>query len=163
MNKKNLVFCCLVLCVFAVIYVVYPGDKKQIRTHLESLAVCGSSTVAEPMLETVKKVKRAAKLCPAPFRVTFNAMEIDRDFSQKEFTDHFVMLKKKTAGTTFTFTDVSVVLGDDDTAEVQATLLLEGKSRGDRFTDAYETLLTAEKKEGGWRFSSVKIVEFMQQ
>ncbi len=145
------------------VYCMLPSDEKTIHKNLKTLAEYGSSRVEEPMLETIKLAGLSAKLCSTPFRVRFEAMRIERVLGEKELKNHIIMVKKKTEGTTFRFADIQIRFPGENTAEVKATLQLDGNLRGDSFTDAYETVFTLEKSSGEWLFSSLQVVEFIKR
>ena len=90
-------------------------------------------------------------------------MKIDREFSQKELTDRLLMMKKRLPGTEFNFHDIVIDIAGGDRAEVITTLRIVGTIVDEQITDAYEIHITAEKKDGGWLFSSFTVVEFMKK
>ncbi len=102
-------------------------------------------------------------MCSDPCAVQFLSFSIDRDFDRKELTDHILMMKKTLPTTRFTFHDTSIAFPEENRAAITTTLRLTGKIANDRFTDAYEFDIGAEKIEGKWLFSSFTVVEFMEQ
>jgi hypothetical protein len=152
----------ILLVVGGVIFFL-PGDEKKIRTNLTSLAEYCSSEKEEPVLETLQKAALAAKLCTDPCTVKFETFKIDREFSQKELTDRFLMMKKRLPNTSFSFHDTVIDIVDDNRAEVITTLRINGKIVDQQFTDAYELDIMVDKKDGDWRFSSFTVVEFMKK
>ncbi len=161
MNKKILAVVVLLVLVGAIF--LWPSDEKEINDHLTSLAESCSSQKAEPVLETLKKVTLAAKLCTDPCTVHIESLKKDRAFSRKELTDNFLMLKKRLPNTEFSFHDTVIDIVGDDRAEVTTTLRLNGKIVDDQFTDAYELNISVEKMDGDWLFSSFTVVEFMKK
>jgi len=152
-----------ILFVFSGTIFFWPSDEKKIRRNLSSLAEYCSSVNQEPVLETLQKSARAAKLCTAPCRVKIESFKIDQDFSQKEIADHILMMKKRHSNTDFNFYDTVVDIVADDRAEIITTLRLNGKTVDEQFSDAYEMNITIDKKDGVWRFSSFTVVEFMKK
>ncbi len=145
------------------LYLLLPGDEKKIRKNLDSLAEYCSSSAKEAPIAALKNVMLAGKLCSYPCRVQVESFKISRDFSKKEFSDHLLMLKKMTLDTHFSFHDTAIDFPMDDTAELVSTLRLNGKTKDNRFTDAYELNIQAEKINGDWFFSSFTVVEFMER
>jgi hypothetical protein len=89
--------------------------------------------------------------------------KIDREFRQKELNDRFLMMKKRLPNTSFSFHDTVIDIVDDNRVEVITTLRINGKIVDQQFTDAYELDIMVDKKDGGWRFSSFTLVEFMKK
>ena len=160
--QKKYLLIIILLFVGAAIYFL-PSDEKQIRGHLDSLAEYCSSAQGEPVIETLKKATQAAKLCTAPCAVQIESVNIDRELSLKEISDHILMMKKRLVNTTFSFHDTSVVFPIDNFAEIVTTLRLNGETVGQQFTDAYEVKISVVKKDGSWLFSSFEVVEFMEK
>jgi len=161
-NPKLLLFLAILLIAGGGVLFL-PGDEKKIRKNLTSFAEYCSSIKGEPVLETLQKTARAAKLCTDPCRVQIDSFKIDREFSQKELTDHILMMKKRLPSTSFSFHDTVVNILGDDKGDVSTTLRLNGKTADGKFTDAYEINITAEKKDGSWLFSSFTVVEFIEK
>lgn len=163
MNKQKMfLLLAIFLLVGGAIYLL-PSDEKKIRNNLESLAEYCSSVKEEPVMETMKKVALAAKLCTDPCKVYVESFKVDREFSQKEISDQFLMLKKRLSDTRFSFKDTVVEIPSEGRAEVITTLRLNGESVDGRFTDAYEINITLDKQGGDWLFSSFNVVEFMKK
>jgi hypothetical protein len=160
--NKNIIILLLLIAATAT-FLLLPGDEKQIRSNLDSLAEYCSSPSEETAIAAIKKVALAGKLCSNPCMVQFESFDINRDFSKKEFTDHILMMKKRLPETHFTFHDTTVSFPDNNRAELTTTLRLRGKINDDRFTDAYELSINTEKIDGDWLFSSFSVVEFMEQ
>ena len=88
---------------------------------------------------------------------------MDRFFAFQELRDHITMMKRRLAGTQFSFDDSSITLKDSTSAEIITTLRLFGNNADGRFTDAYEVNISARKVAGKWLFSSFTVVEFMER
>ena len=162
MNSKILLIAVLLVVCGAILF-LWPSDEKKIRGNLASLAGYCSTVKEEPVLETMKKAALAAKLCTEPCSIRVESLKIDREFSQKELTDRFLMMKNRLPDTEFKFYDIVVDIADGDRAEVTTTLRIVGKIVDEQITDAYEIDITAEKKDGDWLFSSFTVVEFMKK
>lgn len=162
MNIKILLFLIILAAVTGAL-LFWPSDEKKIRSNLDSLAEYCSSAKQEPLLKTLQKADLAAKLCAAPCKVQFESFKIDREYSHKEFTDHFLMMKKRLPGTDFSFHDTVIDVDGDNRADITTTLRLNGKIIDEQFTDAYEMNITGQKQDGNWRFSSFTVVEFMKK
>jgi len=158
--KRILIF---LLLAAATLYFLLPSDEKEIRNNLASLAEYCSSSDKEAPIAALKNVMLAGKLCSYPCRVQVESFNIDQDFNKKEFTDHVLMLKKMTMNTRFSFHDTVINFPMDGKAELVSTLRLDGKTEDNRFTDAYELNIHAEKTNGNWFFSSFTVIEFMEQ
>jgi hypothetical protein len=161
MRNKILLVAILLLVGGAIFFL--PSDEKKIRANLASLAEYCSTEKEEPVFDTLQKAALAAKLCTDPCAVRFESLKIDRDFSQKELTDRFLMMKKRLPNTTFSFHDTVVDIVNDNRAEVITTLRINGKIVDQQFTDAYELDIMVDKMDGDWRFSSFSVVEFMKK
>jgi len=162
MNNKILLIAILLVVCGAILF-LWPSDEKKIRGKLASLAEYCSTEQDEPVIETMKKAALTAKLCTDPCKVRIEAMNIDREFSQKELTDRILMMKKRLPETEFNFHDIVIDNAGDDRTEVTTTLRIVGTIVDEQVTDAYEIDITAEKKDGEWLFSSFTVVEFMKK
>jgi hypothetical protein len=162
MNSKIFLFLAILLIVAGTLF-FWPSDEKKIKGNLDSLAEYSSSAKEEPLLETLKKASQTAQLCTDLCKVQFESLKIDREFSRKEFTDHFLMMKKRLPNTDFSFHDTVINVEGDNRADITTTLRINGEIIDEWFTDAYEMNITANKKEGDWRFSSFTVVEFMKK
>lgn len=162
MNKKILFFLAIFLVVAGAVF-FWPSDEKKIKGNLTSFAKYCSSAKEEPLLKTVQKASQAAKLCTDLCKVQIESLRIDREFSHKEFTDHFLMMKKRLPDTEFSFHDTVINVENDNRADVTTTLRLNGKIMDDQFTDAYEIIITVVRQDKNWRFSSFTVVEFMKK
>jgi len=145
------------------VYLLLPGDKRIIRKNLDSLAKYCSSPSTETAIPALKKVMLAGKLCTDPCRVKVESYNINHNFSKKEFTDHILMLKKMTLDTHFSFHDTIIEFPTNNKAEIVTTVRLDGKTKDNQFTDAYELNIQAEKSTGVWHFSSFTVIDFMEK
>ncbi len=162
MNNYKIFFLVAVLLVAGAFFLL-PSDEKKIKDNLASLAEYCSSVVDEPVLQTLQKAALAAKLCNDPCKVKIESFKLDREFSQKEITDHILMMKKRLSHTSFSFKDTVIDILGDGRAEIMTTLRLDGEIQDSKFTDAYEINISAEKIGGDWLFSSFMVVEFMKK
>jgi hypothetical protein len=153
----------LLLVTTIALYLLLPSDEKKIRENLDSLAEYCSSPSKETAIPALKKVMLAGKLCTDPCRVQVQSFDIAHDFSKKEFTDHILMLKKMTLDTHFSFHNTIIEFPMDGKADILSTVRLDGKTKDNRFTDAYELNIQAKKINGDWLFSSFIVVEFMEK
>ena len=160
-NRILLIAISLVVC--GAIFFFWPSDEKKIRGKLSSLAEYCSTAKEEPIMETMQKAAKTAKLCTDPCAIQIESLKIDREFSQKELVDRLLMMKKRLPDTEFNFDDIVVEVADNNRAEVTTTLRINGVIVDEQITDAYEIHITAEKKDGGWLFSSFAVVEFMNK
>ncbi|MBU1233509.1 MAG: hypothetical protein KKD01_07565 [Proteobacteria bacterium] len=163
MKNRNFLILLAILLVAGGTLFFLPNDEKKIRRNLASLADYCSSSREEGSIETLKKAALSAKLCSNPCRIQVKSFNINRDFNKKDISDHILMMKKMLANTRFDFHDTVIDFPDDDRAEIMTTLRLEGKTKDNRFTDAYEMNITVTKSEGDWFFSSFTVVEFIEQ
>ena len=161
MNKKILLL--LILFTAATVYLLLPSDEKKIRSNLSSLAEYCSSSREEAALAVIKKVALAAKLCSDPCNVEIESLSIAHQFTRKELTDHILMMKKTMPNTLFTFHDTLIEFPEKNSASLATTLRLKGQMQDNRFTDAYEFNISAEKIDSKWLFSSFTVVEFVEQ
>jgi hypothetical protein len=74
-----------------------------------------------------------------------------------------LMMKKMLPDTQFAFKDTQINFPQKSKALITTTLSLRGKTKNERFTDAYELDIVAIKTDGNWLFSSFTVVEFMEQ
>jgi len=161
MTLKRLLI--IILLAAAALYFLLPNDEKILRKNLTSLADACSSPAKETAIPALQKVLQAGKLCSDPCTIQIESFRINHNYSKKELTDHIFMLKKMTPGTHFSFHDTEITFPKDARAEIACTLRLDGKIKDQRFTDAYELNVQAEKINGDWLFSSFTVVEFMEQ
>lgn len=162
MNRKIIVFVSLLLS-GALLFWLLPNDEKEIHKSLRHLAEFCSSTVGEGAIATLSSVGKAAKLCSDPCAVEVESFDIKRSFIQQEFSNHLLMMKRMLPDTRFTFSDTQINFPHDDKAFITTTLSLRGKTKHQRFTDAYELDIVALKTEGKWIFSAFTVVEFMER
>lgn len=145
------------------IFFFLPSDEKKIQKKLSELAEYCSSTEKEAPIEALKKSAAVAKLCRNPCWLTIASFNIDRQFSQKEISDHILLMKKRMPDTKLSFHDTVVEISGEGKAHVITTLKLDNKSMDDRFVDAYELDILLQKMSNDWFFSSFKVVEFMEK
>ncbi len=164
MNNKLAVYSLLILCVVVGGYfVLHSSDEQQIKKNLALLAEYCSTTAQEPLLETMQKISQAAKLCRDPCEVKIPSFSIDREFTQQEFSQHLMLLKKQLPTTRFNFTDTSIIMPGEDSAAITTTVQLKGTNAAGRFADVYELDIGAEKIDGNWLFTSFHVVEFIEK
>lgn len=161
MNKFIALF--LICMIAAAAYLLFPSDEKKIRGNLDSLADYCSTTGNDKAIAALTKVSLAGKLFHSPCLVEVKSFDIQQELSRKEVTDRILMMKKMLPVTRFTFSDTDILFPDKDHAETTTTLRLNGKARSNRFTDAYELNIITTKVEGDWLFTSVQVVEFIEQ
>lgn len=162
MNRKILVTVSLLLS-GALLFWLLPNDEKKIHKNLQQLAEFCSSTANEGTLTTLSNVGKAAKLCSDPCAVEVKSFNIKRSFIRKEFSNHLRMMKQMLPDTRFTFSDTQITFPQEDKAHITTTLSLRGKTKHQRFTDAYELDIVTLKMEGKWFFSAFTMVEFMER
>ncbi len=162
MNRKILALC-TILVTAALFFFLLPSDEKEIRHNLELLAEYSSSADDEGTLSTLTKSRSAANLCTESCTVDIESFHIKQQLSRKDISDHIIMLKKMLPDTRFTFDDVQVDFPEEKKALINATLSLNGTTKNQRFTDAYELKSSVVKIDGDWLFSSFTVVEFMER
>lgn len=162
MNRK-IVILFVILCATALFFFLLPSDEKKIRHNLELLAEYSSSTGEDGTLATLSKARNAANLCTESCAIEFESFTLKQQFSRKDISDHILMLKKMLPDTRFTFNDIQIDFPEADKALINTTLSLNGKTKHQRFTDAYELKSSVVKIEGDWLFSSFTLVEFMER
>ena len=163
MNNKTLYILLAVLVIGCGAFFLLPSDEDKINDNLISLAENCSSALNESVIETMQKVSYATKLCAIPCKVQIESRNFNGEFSQKEMSDHILMLKKRLPNTTISFQDINISLINKTQANAIATLQINGSSVDGRFTDAYEVDISVNKYEGKWLFSSFTVVEFMKR
>jgi hypothetical protein len=162
LNLKILLLAALGLVVCLTVF-FWPGDEKKIKANLTKLADYCSTHQEEAVMESLQKAAMAAKLCADPCTVQVESLKIDRAFKEKELMDHFLLLKKNLANTTFKFYDTIIDPPGGNKAEVATTLRISGKIADEQMSDAYEITILLAKKDGDWRFTSFTVVEFMKK
>ena len=161
---KKYVGALLLIVVFgAAFFFLRFSDELQLKKNLVLMAEFCTTEVGEPVLTFAKKVSSATALCTDPCQVEIASLKIKKSYSLQELRDNILLMKKRLAGTGFSFDDPSIDLTDEAHAEITATLLLNGQNVNGRFTDAYEVLIGARKVEKKWLFSSFTVVEFMER
>lgn len=162
MNRKILVLC-TILITAALFFFLLPSDEKEIRHNLELLAKYSSSADDEGTLSTLTKARSAANLCTESCTIDIESFHIKQQLSRKDISDHIIMLKKMLPDTRFTFNDIQINFPEENNALINTTLSLNGKTKNQRFTDAYELKSSVVKIDGDWLFSSFTVVEFMER
>ena len=161
--NRNLVLFLLILVAAGTFFFLLPNDEKKIRSNLTTLAEYTSSSPADTPIAMLKNVSLAAKLCSTPCSIHIESFHIERDFDKKALTDHILMMKKMLPDTQFTFHDTIIDFPENNRAELMTTLRLKGKISDNRFTDAYEISIDAEKIKSNWFFTSFNVVEFLEK
>lgn len=161
MNKYITLF--LICMLAASAYVLFPSNERKIRHNLDSLADYCSTTGNDRAIAALTKIAKAGKLFQSPCKIEVESFGIDRELDRKEITDHILMMKKMLPATRFTFSDTFVTFSEENRAELNTTLKLTGKTRDERFTDAYELHIITKKIQGKWLFSSLNVVEFLEK
>jgi len=162
MNRKILVIASLLLSGLLLFWLL-PNDEKKIRKNLQQLAEFCSSKKGEGTIVTLSSVGKAAKLCSDPCAVEVESFDIKNAFVRKELSNHLLMMKRMLPDTIFTFSDTQVNFPREDKALVTTTISLRGKTKNQRFTDAYELDIVVQKTDGQWLFSAFTVVEFMER
>ena len=162
MNRKILVITSLLLSGL-VLFWLLPNDEKAIRKNLQQLAELCSATKGEGTIATLNSVGKASKLCSDPCAVEVESFHIKRTFVRKEFSNHLLMMKRMLPDTHLAFSDTQINFPQEDKALITTTLSLRGKTKNQRFTDAYEVDIMAQKTDGQWFFSAFTVVEFMER
>jgi len=161
-NNKILLYLAVLLIIAGAVY-WWPSDEKKINNRLASIAEYCTSEKEDSVIETLQKAALATEICTDPCKVHIDSFKIDREFSHKEFTDQFLLMKKRLPNTHFSFHDSIINIASDNSAQITTTLRLNGKAIDEQFTDAYEITITMEKQAGDWYFSSFTVVEFMKK
>ncbi len=162
MNRKVIVVLSLLLS-GALLFWLLPNDEKIIRDNLQQLAEFCSSSKDDASLATISSVGNAAKLCAIPCTIDIESFDIKRSFIRKEISQHILMMKRMLPDTRFAFKDIQINFSQKDKALLTTTLSLRGKTKNERFTDAYELDIVVIKTDGDWLFSSFTVVEFMER
>ncbi len=162
MNRKFLFFTGLLLCAVLLFYLL-PNDEKEIRNKLQQLTLLCSSSNDDSSLQTISSAGKIAKLCTIPCSIDIESFNIKRNFIDKEISQHVLMMKRMLPDTRFALKDIQITFPQKNNALITATLSLHGKTRNERFTDAYELDIASVKSDGDWLFSSFTVVEFMQR
>ncbi len=162
MNRKVLALCSILLTA-AIFFFLLPGDEKEIRHNLALLAKYSSSAGDEGTLLTLNKARSAARLCTESTPIAIESLHLKQQLSRKDISDHILMLKKMLPDTRFTFNDIQIDFPEANKALLNTTLSLDGTTKQQRFTDAYELRSTLVKIDGEWLFSSFTVVEFMER
>ena len=163
MSSKTKFLLGIILMLMGGAFFLIPSAEKKIKNNLNSMAEYCSTESGEAMIETLRKVTLASKLCTAPCKIDIQSRNFNKELSQKELSDNFLILKKRLPDTNFTFEDVTIDVPTKNSASVLTTIRLSGESSDGTFTDAYEVYIKVDKIDGDWLFSSFTVVEFMKK
>ncbi len=162
MSRKILALC-FTLFTALLVFFLWPNDEKKIRHNLELLAEYSSSKPDDATLAILTNVRKASLLCTESCAVDIASFRGRQDFTRKNIIDHIMMMKKMLPDTRFHFNDVTINFQEENHAVISSTLSLQGETKSQRFTDAYEMDISTVKMDGDWLFSSFTAVECIEK
>ena|GEM_PF-720789 len=141
----------------------WPSDEHAIRKQLALIEKAGSKKEGEQSMEGLVRATQLAALFGEPCRFVMEPVQHDGTYPRKLIQERILLVRSTFANVEVSLHDIAIERIENKTATVRGTLRLRGKSIGDQVADAQEFQTEMAKIDGQWLFTSVTLVEVLQQ
>lgn len=165
MNRYVLLGLLLLAVAGCIVYFLLPNEEKKVEQQLRQLSSHLSKRGEEKPLQTLSTVAkiRSAFADPCRVAVASHTGESIRPLSRKEITDRILMLRKRYTWLTLKVYDLAVTIEQDQTAEVTATLRIDGSGNDFDFSNLQDMKASMAKVEGKWHFTQLSLSEALKR
>lgn len=144
-----------------ILYFLFPNEEKKIEKQLHKLSSYVSKKGEEKPLQALSTAANIGSGFANPCRIAVASHSGGgmRTLSRKEITDRILMFRKGYSWLTIKLFDLAVSVDQNQTAEVTATLRIDGSGNGIDLTDLQEMKASMAKLEGKWYLTQLSLSE----
>jgi type II secretory pathway pseudopilin PulG len=154
----------LVIAVIGGIWLFRPSDEKQIKKRFRVLTEVVEKKPQESMLTLAAKATKLSSLFTSPCQLSTGSSFLDGTYQPTEVAQVIASLRSRFSDMSLRFTDITIELTEDDTADVLVTARLTGQASGGDRADEYRELRCILKKvDGTWLFSSCEVIRVLDK
>lgn len=144
-----------VLCLAAIgslVFFLLPDDEKKIKKQLHQLCSYVSQKGQEKPLETLSVTAKFGSGFADPCLIAVESDDAQDllTLSRKEITDRTLLLRKRYTWLTIALYDLAVKVGENQKAEVTATVRIDGSENSVDFSDLLALQASMTKIQGEW-------------
>jgi hypothetical protein len=157
----------VVLIGILVAYYLLPSEEKKVRRQFELLSQYVSKEPGEDLFSMANRVKNIGRLFadPSEFKIEGDPFySFSGSYSREELSAYALRGRSYFSKLSLKFHDLKVEFSERETAKVNLTARLTGKSiAGENVDEPREMLCVLKKIEKRWLFSSFEVVEVLKR
>lgn len=161
--KPLIFFFTAVVLIGVIVFLILPGKERQVRKRLRQLAEYVTKEQGEPPLVSLQRGRQVSLFFKEPCRVKLEGYGKTRVFQRKEISDRVIILRNSFSWVSVDFYDIHLDFPEENTAELNMTVRLNGKTAGEEMRDVQEVEAGMEKLDGQWVFTDVTVVEVLER
>jgi len=163
-TKKRVIAAVAALACLWGVWYFFPTRTRQVKRRFKAFASSISKDGPEGNLAQLQQAAGAAEFFADPCAFESEYYHLTGSFSSREISGYCFEGRSRMKSLHLRFYDLSIKFPQKDTALVEATVRLTGKTKeGDDVAETHEITCTLKKSEGEWRFTRIKLVEVLKK
>jgi hypothetical protein len=140
------------------------GEEAKIRKQFEFIAEKIGKSPGESPIIAGAKVNRLREVAAERCRIDAPAYSAQRDIPSDELPAIVLRMRSEYSEISLMFHDFDIEFPEQDTAQVNVTAIMEGKSMsGEPVEDLHELKCSLQKIEEVWRLEKIEVVEVLKK
>lgn len=163
-NRKRIHWALLGLAILWGLWYAFPTRERQVKRQLKSLAGWASKAKDEGALAMAQRAGEANRYFAASCTWKAEAYNVSGRFTPEEISRMALAARYRLEKISVRFYDVHVAFPAKDTADVDATVRIQGRSRdGDTINETHEVEGVLKKTDGRWLLEDVTVVQVLER
>ena len=144
--------------------IFWQSEEAKIRKQFEFIAEKIEKRPGESPIIAAAKAKQIRKVFAERCRIDAPAYSASRDILSDELPAIVFRMRSEYSAISLTFHDFAIELPEQDTAQVNVTAVMEGKSAsGEPVEDIHELKCILQKIDEVWRLKEIGVVEVLKK
>ena len=144
--------------------IFWQSEEAKIRKQFEFIAEKIEKTLGESPIIAAAKANQIREVSAERCRIDAPAYSAPRDILSDELPAIVFRIRSEYSAMSLMFHDFVIEFPEQDTAQVNVTAIMEGKSAsGEPVEDLHELKCNMEKIEEVWRLKGIEVVEVLKK
>lgn len=163
-NRKKVICALLGLAVLWGLWYAFPTRERQVKRQLKALSHWASKDGKEGALAMAQRAGDANRFFAPTCTWKAEAYNLSGRFSPEDISRMALAARYRMDRISLRLYDVHVDFRDKDTADVDATVRLQGMSKdGDAVNETHEVRCVLKKTDGRWLLEDVTVVQVLER
>ena len=142
----------------------FQSESRRIKKRFDSLAETVEKAGDENQIAAGAAARRVGRMFAESCRIRIPRQDISRDFTPDEIAAAVMRLRKHYERISVDFNDIDIVFPEGERASVSLTASISGRTAGGEATrDVHELACGMEKREDGWVFYEIRVIEVLRR
>lgn len=146
------------------VFIFWQSEEAKIKKQFEFITAKIEKRPGESLIVSAAKAKQIKEVFTERCRINAPAYSVYRDILSDELPDIVLRVRAEYSEISLMFQDFDIEFPEQDAAQVNVTVIMEGKSvNGEPVEDLHELKCGLQKIEEVWRFKEIGIVEVLKK